>query len=552
MRTLALSLLVFVGLTPVQAFETLEFDDDTGLFMGTPDGYTAAFALFGSVQAEEGMSDGKGMQLTVGIGQGKVIYGPPMNVGSGKCLLELSVWCTGPGAALALAALDIPEDSGFEGINGSMSSNIEIDSGALAGAWHRFSLVYDPARDGFIPLFQAVSTGQETVAIFVDRMKVVNLAQAQAEGYDLAELLGLPATEPVGTPVPTEMPTDLTEATPTFTPTNTPTDLSNETPVETPTEVPTEQPTGLTEATPTFTPTEAPTEIPADTPTPTAVSFPDEAVEALNRVNMHRAAVGLVPMELHALLIQAAQAHSGYMAQNTDLDHYEDEGVPGFTGVTPWDRTTAAGYPPNTPIYEGVGYRTIGFADPTVNIDSQVEGPFHRVAPLHSGLTHFGYASVDGDANNYYTLNFGALSWDNLETVAYPGVDQEGVATQFDGHEWPDPFPDASYPVGYPVTLFVSRNQSFSVQAYSLKPVGGANLPMVVMEPGASREGYDTSYMFAMASASPLQGGVTYEASIAYTLEGVATTKTWQFTTDAAKGAPERGKHEIRVVLPER
>ena len=103
MRTLTLSLLVFAGLIPVHAFETLEFDDNTGLFIGTPEGYTGASALFGPVQVEEGMSDGAGMLLTIGVGQGTVIYGPPMSVGSGKCLLEVSVWCTGSGAALALA-----------------------------------------------------------------------------------------------------------------------------------------------------------------------------------------------------------------------------------------------------------------------------------------------------------------------------------------------------------------------------------------------------------------------------------------------------------------
>ncbi len=380
MRTLTLSLLVFAGLIPVHAFETLEFDDNTGLFIGTPEGYTGASALFGPVQVEEGMSDGAGMLLTIGVGQGTVIYGPPMSVGSGKCLLEVSVWCTGSGAALALAALDIPEGSGFEGINGSMASNIEIDSGALMGEWHRFSLVYDPARDGFIPLFQAVSTGQQTVVVFVDQMKIVNLAQAQAEGYDLAELLGLPATEPVATLVPTELPTDLTEATPTFTPTDTPTELSVETPVETPVDTPTEVPTDLTEGTPTFTPPPTPTEIPVDTPTPTLVSFPDEAVIALNRVNMHRAAAGLEPMEMHASLVQSTQAHSNYMALHTELTHEENEGASGFTGENPRARAAAAGYGNNN-IWEGAGYRTIGFADPVVNVDSQVEGPFHRVAP---------------------------------------------------------------------------------------------------------------------------------------------------------------------------
>ncbi len=126
------------------------------------------------------------------------------------------------------------------------------------------------------------------------------------------------------------------------------------------------------------------------------------------------------------------------------------------------------------------------------------------------------------------------------------------MATQFDGHEWPDPFPNASYPVGYPVTLFVPRNQGFSVDVYSLRPVGGADLPLVVMEPGAARENYDTTYMFAMASTSPLQGGVTYEATIGYTLDGVAVTKIWQFTTGAAKRASALGKHEIRAALPDR
>ncbi len=116
-----------------------------------------------------------------------------------------------------------------------------------------------------------------------------------------------------------------------------------------------------------------------------------------------------------------------------------------------------------------------------------------------------------------------------LDTVFYPGEGQTNVPLAFPGHESPDPFPNAQYPVGYAVTLFTSLYAGeMQVKSYSLKPVGGLNLSLLTFMP-SSESGYP--FVFAMAAKDPLLPGTEYEAHIEAIVSGQTITKTWRFTT---------------------
>src|SRR5206468_5544262 len=70
---------------------------------------------------------------------------------------------------------------------------------------------------------------------------------------------------------------------------------------------------------------------------------------ALSRANRWRTAAGLPPLNGHAQLERAAQAHAAYLAGNAQTQcwqnpHSEASTCTGFTGVSPGPRAAAAGY----------------------------------------------------------------------------------------------------------------------------------------------------------------------------------------------------------------
>src|SRR5579862_9093000 len=76
-----------------------------------------------------------------------------------------------------------------------------------------------------------------------------------------------------------------------------------------------------------------------------------EQREAIRAINYYRAMAGLQKAELNADLCAAAQNHADYRLTNSNVResaHSESPGLYGFTGKSPYDRMTAAGYRGNS------------------------------------------------------------------------------------------------------------------------------------------------------------------------------------------------------------
>ncbi|MFB3786487.1 MAG: CAP domain-containing protein [bacterium] len=279
-----------------------------------------------------------------------------------------------------------------------------------------------------------------------------------------------------------------------------------------------------------------PTPATPPTPTPTPeIEYPSVAEEALARVNYHRAQAVIAPVDLNSSLIQSSEAHSHYMYLNRLVSHAEDPSLPGFTGARAWDRAQHFGFPTGN-VWEGIGSKYLS-ESASDSIDVQVSGPFHRYPVLHAGLTLMGY----GQEDRYYTINYGALNSQDATITVYPGVNQTDVPVAFGGGESPNPYPGASYPVGYAVTLFSPRSASISIHSYYLKPAGGSNLSLVTFMPDASYP-----YIFAMSAVEPLSAGTEYEAHIEATIGGGSFSKTWTFFTAGVSS----GKAAYPAALP--
>jgi hypothetical protein len=110
--------------------------------------------------------------------------------------------------------------------------------------------------------------------------------------------------------------------------------------------------------------------------------------------------------------------------------------------------------------------------------------------------------------------------------ILYPAPNQSGVPTAFNGNEIPDPAPNASYPIGYPVTATFDRNARVTIGAFHLRDPAGTDLPGVSLQPGN-----ETENSFAFLGNVPLKAGTTYTADLTYTLNGFPGHKVWKFTT---------------------
>ncbi len=270
---------------------------------------------------------------------------------------------------------------------------------------------------------------------------------------------------------------------------------------------------------------------------------------AVARVNGYRAGLGLAPVELHEALIRAARSHARYLLRNQAHGHVEDPALPGFTGVHPWDRTAAVGYPfPG--IWEDVHY----LGDPVASVDGWIDSVYHRIPILQPGLREVGYGlsgrgsqaydvmkfSVGGDDRPLYgndQSGSGARAWTvsasepERSLVLYPRPDQFGVPVAFAG-EAPNPRPDGSDRSGYPVTAILPGSLAsggFEVAEARIVDRSGTPLDIWIRHPQNDSNLRST---VALIPKEPLRLHERYTVKLSLELYGGRNLqRVWSFTT---------------------
>jgi uncharacterized protein YkwD len=114
--------------------------------------------------------------------------------------------------------------------------------------------------------------------------------------------------------------------------------------------------------------------------------------------NAERAAEGLAPLTVDALLTTAAQAHSDDMVARAFYSHTSPD------GSQPWDRAAAAGSERRT-IGENIA---CGQRSPAEVVRGWMNSPGHRANILKPDFTHIGIGLAGGGtAGTYWTQLFG-------------------------------------------------------------------------------------------------------------------------------------------------
>ena len=255
----------------------------------------------------------------------------------------------------------------------------------------------------------------------------------------------------------------------------------------------------------------------------------DREAIALDTVNRYRRLAGLTPVTSSGVIHQAALAHAFYTLFNGALPSIRDLGIhkeeasgQGYTGDNVLSRAQHFGYPQRS-MAEVITHR----GEPAGAVTDWIDSVYHRFPLLRADLVELGYGDAYLGPMSVQVMDMSYREKATGRIIVYPAANQVGVPIAFNGNEIPDPAPNASYPIGYPVTATFDRNASVTVGGFHLRDPSGTDLPGVTLLPNQP----DMENSFAYMANVPLKPGTTYTADLTYTLNGKAGHTVWKFTT---------------------
>ncbi|HET9847279.1 MAG TPA: CAP domain-containing protein [Candidatus Dormibacteraeota bacterium] len=278
--------------------------------------------------------------------------------------------------------------------------------------------------------------------------------------------------------------------------------------------------------------TVAPSSSPA--PAATYVDLDKAAVDrenlALAAVNRYRGLAGLDPVTSSSVIAQSARSHAFYTFFNgaspdiRDLGiHKETSSGQGYTGDNVLARAQHFGYPQRS-MAEVITHRN----DPAGAVSDWIDSVYHRIPLLRADLVELGYGDAYLGPMTVQVMDLAYREASTGRVILYPAPNQTGVPVAFNGNEIPDPAPNASYPIGYPITATFDRNATVRIRSFRLRSPNGQDIAGISLPPSN-----ETENSFAFMANTPLQAGTTYSVVLSYTANGLAGQKSWQFTTVA-------------------
>lgn len=286
------------------------------------------------------------------------------------------------------------------------------------------------------------------------------------------------------------------------------------------------------------------TSVPA--PTYTAAS---QELAFFNAYNDFRGALGLGKLKQDNKLDLANQNHVAYLLANTDINtaaidsktgrplfHIEDPVRPKFTGVTEKDRASFAGYG-GVYVAESGAYGAGRGAVSAFN--DFVATVYHRAGLVYQSPRDIGLA-VGNDAKQTVVMTFGYATTGQKNASDYFGVypaDKQTNVPLISALEAPNPYPDITYAeyatkTSFPISVASEESTTLSVTSFTVTQAGtAAALDARLLTQATDPNKYlskNTAYLVAKSAFKP---NTTYNVSFTGTVNGVAMSKSWSFTT---------------------
>lgn len=297
-----------------------------------------------------------------------------------------------------------------------------------------------------------------------------------------------------------------------------------------------------------------------DVATPSYTSGTEE-LAAFNLLNQERSSCGFGKLAQNTKLDSMARGHADWVTYNKIASHYQTTGSSLFTGVTPEDRANAVGYSTEPFVIQdefsmeagtygndkaGYGvtgvrrllnapYHALGLVDGYRDVGISLRNAYDSGAPDAGEVNQGRKALVINPARlASQASQLAGISEDTVLT--YPCQGSTGVNFALYG-EMPNPVPGRNLltnPLGSSVQIAIREGNTLAITSASMvntstqaavtlrTPVTGANDPY---------PGYFTSNRGYIAADAPLAASTTYTVTIAGMNNGVAFTKTFNFTT---------------------
>ncbi|RJG02969.1 CAP domain-containing protein [Noviherbaspirillum sedimenti] len=272
---------------------------------------------------------------------------------------------------------------------------------------------------------------------------------------------------------------------------------------------------------------------PAESGAPQATG--NTATDGFNWTNFRRQQLGLSILNRNSLIDNAAQGHSDYQKANNVITHQQNQGSPGFTGVTLQDRLAAAGYGLTRPYAFGEVISASGNTSGSNAAEDLITAIYHRFVMFEPRFREAGAgAATAAGGYTYFTLNLASTNGLGAglgqgKFVNYPHDGQQNVLSIFySDYETPDPVGDRNE-VGYPVSVHADITSSVTVQSFTIAPRGGAPLPVKLLS--RATDANTAQSAAAIVPLSVLAAKTTYDVQFSGTVDGVAASRAWSFST---------------------
>ncbi|GJJ05354.1 hypothetical protein RugamoR64_58920 [Duganella rhizosphaerae] len=262
------------------------------------------------------------------------------------------------------------------------------------------------------------------------------------------------------------------------------------------------------------------------------------ALDGYDWINYRRAQLGLSALARNAGIDAAAQSHSNYQRLNNTVSHEQTPGLPGFTGVTLFDRLTSAGYKVTLPYAIGEVISATSNPSGFYQAEELITAIYHRFVMFEPVFKEIGTGAATTSANyTYFTADLTAVGGYGAglgagRIVNYPAANQGGVPVNFfSDSESPDPVPGRNE-VGYPISVHadtIRAGVGVTVQSFTVAPRGGAALDVRLLSHAADPQTPETAA--AIVPLAPLKSATVYDVSFSGVVAGVAVTRNWSFTT---------------------
>ena len=231
--------------------------------------------------------------------------------------------------------------------------------------------------------------------------------------------------------------------------------------------------------------------------------------------------------------------------------HYEDPAKAGFSGKTPQDRATKAGF--NGTVNEIVTFGAGSGDECMASLENSVYHLLELISPFVNVGLNFNAGSGSGSVCAI-VLGTPSTTLGQLPAagtvVTYPTSGETNLAPVFYNQaEAPVPAPDLNV-AGHPaaVSLYTLAASSLAagdvvVHSFTLTPAGGAAIAARILAhsgvvsdgPALTADDAIPGYGFVvLLPMAPLNPNTVYQAAFTATVRGAAMSKSWSFTTGAA------------------